>query len=461
MHKIAFSLALSLAPLFGTAHAHLGPVDPSFGDAGMRNYGFQAVNGSTQHDYASVGCSAADGTFTATGIASGQNRIVTMRLLPNGAYDESFGSGGRVSVNLPGSYNDFVPGLCQPDGHMVMARAVTDADGEQNLQIIRVLKHTGQPDVAGFGSGGIVHVNLDNYFPGQLGTQEMPLGVNALSNGDIAVSGQTQLVDGSRRGFVVLLASNGSIRGVTVLESRGYESANTVVEAPADGSPNAALWVFGKEFDYAGAYRVTLDRQTLQPFGPVARATLDPSTPLTLGSGRVVDAETVVMPAAVTSRMPAVLPTALLFVFHRDQGTFVTLPAATVGGNFMELAQTPGHQAVTVLPGRRVLMAASAQAAGGRDKENIYLAMARIGRTMAGDRVESGFVGAAAQPAAFEPPSPTCLNGAGVSHKVSRLTLWLGMPVLVGSVNAICATASDDYLVARIRPDYLFADGLD
>lgn len=461
MHKLALSLALVAAPLFTPVAAHVGPVDPSFGDAGMKSYGFQAVNGSTQHDYAAVGCSAADGTFTSTGIASGQNRIVTMRLLPNGAYDESFGSGGRVSVNLPGSYNDFVPGLCQPDGHMVMARAVTAEDGEQHLQIMRVLKHTGQLDVAGFGSGGLVHVNLDNYYPDQLGTQEMPLGVNALSNGDIAVTGQTTHVDGRKRGFVVLLASNGAIRSVRVLESFAYESANTVVEVPADGTSSAKLWVFGKEFDYAGAYRLTLERQTLEPVGQVLRATYDPSSPIALGSGRAVDAETVVMPAAVRSIMPSVLPNALVFVFHRNQGTFVAMPAASLAGNFLEPVRTPGHQAITVLPGRRVLMAAPAKTVNPNANDAMYLGMARIGRTLNGDRVESGFVGAAAQPAVFQVPNPNCLGGSDFNHKVSRLTLWLGMPVLVGSVNVPCHTDDDDYLVARIRPDYLFADGLD
>lgn len=460
MHKIGLPLALALVSLFGTASAHVGPVDPSFGDAGMRNYGFQPVNSSTQQDYASVGCAAADGTFTATGIASGQNRIVTLRLLPNGEYDKSFGFEGRVSVSLSGSYNDFVPGLCQPDGHMVMARATTGNGGEQDLQILRVLKHTGQLDVAGFGNSGLVHIDLDTYFPGQLGSQEMPLGVNALSNGDIAVTGQTRLTDGSRRGFVVLLASTGAVRGVRVLESGAFESANTAVDAPADGSPNGKIWVFGKEFDYAGAYRVTLDRQTLQPVGPVAKATYNPSSVVALGSGRAVDAETVVMPAAVQSPVPGVRPSALLFVFHRDQGTFVALPSATMAGDILELALTPGHQTVTVLPGRRVLVAASAKSPGARVDDGIYLGMARIGRTTGGNRVEPGFVGAAALPAAFEAPSPSCF-GSGVAHKVSRLTLWLGMPVLVGSVNQTCATAGDDYLVARIRPDYLFADGLD
>jgi hypothetical protein len=459
MYKIALPLALALASLFGTASAHVGPVDPTFGDAGMKSYGFQPVNSSTQHDYASVGCAAADGTFTTTGFASGENRIVTMRLLPNGEYDKSYGFEGRVSVPLSGSYNDFVPGLCQPDGHMVMARATTQPGGEQNLQILRVLKHTGQLDVAGFGSGGLVHVDLDTFFPGQLGTQEMPLGVNALSNGDIAVSGQTEMANGERHGFVVLLASNGAIRAVRVL-TLGYEYANTVVEAPAGFSPNPSLWVFGKEYNYAGAYRLTVDRQTLEP-GAHTLATYNPSSPIMLGSGRAIDADTVVMPAAVQSNNPFILPSALLFVFHRDRGAFVALGAATLSGSPLEPVRTPGHQAVTVLPGRRVLLAASAKVPGDDRNGGMYLGMARIGRDHAGNRPEPGFVGGVVQAAAvFEPLNPNCF-GAGIYHKVSRLTLWLGMPVLVGSVDAICGTADSDYLVARIRPDYIFADGLD
>lgn len=460
MYKFTLLLAFFAASLTGTALAHIGPVDPSFGDAGMRSYGFQSVNGSTQHDYASVGCASGDGTFTTTGIASGENRIVTMRLLPNGAYDESFGSGGRVSVTLPGSYNDFVPGLCQPDGHMVMARATTHANGEQDLQILRVLKHTGQLDVAGFGSGGLVHIDLDTYFPDQLGTQEMPLGVNALANGDIAVTGQTRLADGERHGFVVLLASNGAIRAVRML-ALGYEYANTVVDAPAGFTPNPSLWVFGKESNYAGAYRLTLDRQTLEP-GAHTLSTYDSSTPIMLGSGRAIDADTVVIPATVQSNNPYIMPSALLFVFHRGRGSFVTLGAAVLAGTPLEPVRTPGHQAVTVLPGRRVLLAASAKVPGDDRNSGMYLGMARIGRTVAGNRPEPGFVGGVVQVAAvFEPLNPNCFSSGSIYHKVSRLTLWLGMPVLVGSVDAVCGTAYSDYLVARIRPDYLFADGLD
>jgi hypothetical protein len=48
-------------------------------------------------------------------------------------------------------------------------------------------------------------------------------------------------------------------------------------------------------------------------------------------------------------------------------------------------------------------------------------------------------------------------------HRLGRLTLWGTEPVFVGSVNANCVVggAGEDYLVARIQVDPIFADGFD
>lgn len=452
--SIALSLGLAAAALSGSVGAHLGPVDPSFGDAGMRNYAFQAVNGGS-NDRASVGCAAADGSFTVTGIASSENRLVTLRLRPNGDYDTSYGVQGRVSVTLPGSYNDFVPGLCQPDGHMVMARASTAPNDEQNLQILRVLKHTGQLDPQ-FGSGGIVNLDLDAEVVTALGQQEMPLGVNALPNGDIAITGQAQLQDASeRRGFIVLLAANGSLKRARVFTTDISNNATTTVEAP-DGR----LWVFGQNGRNVGAYRLTLNRTTLEQEDVLERPLPGSFSGAAVGTGRVLDAGTVVLAGAIRYNLRGnSADKALLFVFREDSASVDELDSARLDGQLLEASLAPGRQLVTVLPGRRVLISAQARPYNIPQQSGIYLAMAQVSRD-GQIQAENGFGNGESSVIAFRPATPPC-TGTPADHRASRLTLWLGMPVLVGSVTPDCGAAAngEDYLVTRLRPDYLFADG--
>lgn len=453
LSSITLTLGLAAVALGGSAAAHVGPVDPSFGDAGMKNYAFQAINGGS-NDRASVGCSAADGTFTVTGIASSENRLVTMRLKPNGDYDESYGAQGRVSVTLPGSYNDFVPGLCQPDGHMVMARASTAPNDEQNLQILRVLKHTGQLDPQ-FGSGGIVNLDLDAEVVTALGQQEMPLGVNALPNGDIAITGQAQLQDTSeRRGFIVLLAANGSLKRARVFTTDISNNATTTVEAP-DGR----LWVFGQNGRNGGAYRLTLNRTTLEQEDILERP-LQFSNSAVVGAGRALDARTVALAGAIRYNVRGnSADRALLFVFDEDSATVEELEPVTLDGQPVTIDLAPGRQLITALPGRRVLLSGQVRPYSHMQHSGIYLGMAHVRRDGL-IYTENGFGAAESSVAAFRPATPPC-TGTPPDHRVSRLTLWLGMPVLVGNVAPDCgaATNGEDYLVTRLRPDYVFADG--
>ena len=455
LSSIALSLGLAAAALSGSAGAHLGPVDPSFGDAGMRHYAFQAVNGGS-NDQASVGCAAADGSFTVTGIASSANRLVTMRLQPNGSYDESYGTLGRVSVTLPGSPNDFVPGLCQPDGHMVMARASTAPNGEQNLQVLRVLKHSGQLDTQ-FGSGGIVNLDLDAEVVTPLGQQEMPLGVNALPNGDIAITGQAQVKDpGGERGFIVLLAANGSLKRARVFTTNISEYATTTVEAP-DGR----LWVFGKNGRNGGAYRLTLNRTTLEQEDILER-TLPFYADATVSAGRAIDARTVVLAGAARYNVRGGGGSAdrvQLFVFREESASVTELDTITLDGQPVTIDLAPGRQLITVLPGRRVLLGAQARPYNQMQHSGIYLGMAHIARD-GQIYAETGFGATESSVIAFRPATPPC-TGIPADHRVSRLTLWLGMPVLVGGVAIDCNRDenAEDYLVTRLRPDYLFADG--
>ncbi|WP_313918709.1 hypothetical protein [Tahibacter sp.] len=442
--------ALALGGAAALAGAHEGPLDTRFGDGGMRHYGFQSVAGGNM-DRAIVACSAANGTLTVVGRASSDRRIVTMRLLRDGSLDTNFSDDGKESFDLPGSVAHFVPGLCQTDGHMVVARPLTAPDGEQNVQIFRVLKQTGLPD-PGFGSGGVVVVDLDQWIPG-LGSEEMPLGVNALPNGDIAVSGRTTRAAGGERGFVILLAADGQIRRVAVLDNVRSRTAMTTVEAP-DGR----LWVFGQNGRVAGAYRATLNRETLAWETVLEQLPL-PGETIWVGAGRAVDAQTVVL-AVSAGPSPAYDGRPELVIFRADTVSVLALPPAQLDGDSLWITSRWGDHGVTVLPQRRVLYAAPARQLGTGGGVGVHFAMAEIGSTAGGDRVESSFGINGAQTAAFRPDNGNCV---GAEHRLGRLTLWGTEPVFVGSVNANCIVggAGDDYLVARIEVDPIFADGFD
>lgn len=445
------AVALVLVCMSAAAGAQVGPLDTTFGDGGMRHYGFQAVSGGV-HDRAVVACSAADGTLTVVGTASSERRIVTMRLKRDGSYDTSFSGDGKESFDLPGSYADFTPGACQADGHLVVARSLTAPDGEQSLQIFRVLKHTGLPD-PGFGSGGVVSVDLDQWASG-LGKEEMPLGVNQLPNGDLAVSGRATLAGGGTRGFVVLLNAAGTGRAVRVLDEPA-RTATTVVE-----SPDARLWVFGQLDGAGGAYRATVQRNSLAPESLTPMPAPAGET-LWVGAGRSVDAQTVVL-AASRGPAPAYDGWPALIVFRASGATLRSLPMPALDGQQLVMSPQFGSSGVTVLPQRRVLYGGTVHRYGDTARIGLHFAMAEIGSAAAGDRIDTTFAIGGAQTAAFRPPAPGC-SGQTPYHAPGRLTLWGQQPVFVGAADAACAVpgAGEDYLVARIQVDPIFADGFD
>ncbi|HSX58995.1 MAG TPA: hypothetical protein VLF18_02235 [Tahibacter sp.] len=436
----------------GTAMAHEGPLDPTFGDSGMRNYGFQAVNGALI-DRAYVGCPGPDGTFTIVGAASGWQRVVTVRLRDNGDYETSFSDDGKQSFDLPATPAEFSPGACQADGHVVVARAITAPDGEQNLQIFRVLKSTGLPD-GSFGTGGVIGIDLDQWIP-NLAKEELPLGVNQLANGDIAVSGRVVLAVGGERGFVVLLAANGSLRRAAILDNLRSRTATTVVDAP-DGR----LWAFGQNGRVNGAYRAVLNRDSLIWEG-VLEQQAPPGYTTWVGNGRAVDGQTIVL-ASSSGPTPAYSAPPQLIVFRGDSVSAFTLPIAPVGGQGIGVVARFGLQGVTVLPRRRVLFGALAMYAANNTDVGIHFAMGEIGTTSADDRVDTMFGDNGAQTAIFRPTANAC-NIPSRTHRYGRLTLWRNRPVFVGGVDASClgTGAGEDYLVARLQTDDIFAGAFD
>lgn len=416
-------------------------MDTRFGDGGFAHYGFQAVNGQ-EGDAARVGCPGPGDTFVVVGAASGGQRIVTVRLRPDGSLDNTFSDDGKESFDLATNSTDPAASVCLgQSGDPVLAGTVVVGAGERNLRVVRVGRDTGLP-VAGFGSGGVVDLDLDAHLPG-LGGDEVPLGLNALPDGDLAISGYVTLANGGTTGFVALLNASGQLRAATLTTCWMQTS---VLESPA-----GALWAFGSAGN--GACQLTLDRNTLVQNG---RLVNNLGVTLRAGAARAVRPGTVVMAAAIQAPYgyrPA------LAVFRETGVSVLGLPAPILNGSGTSLSAIPGVHGVQILAGGRVLFGGTLQQTANTSGE--YFALARIGRSAADDRSETYWGHGGARSAQFLPNTSAC-NSAPPHQEIYRMTLWQGRPTFVGRVETQCfENAGADYFVGRVDTDYLFADGLD
>ncbi|WP_395684382.1 hypothetical protein [Dokdonella sp.] len=442
-------LSLLLSALFGAPplQAHSGPLDPAFGVGGMQHYGFQGQIGPNGNgDSARVGCPGPNGSFVVVGSASGGSRIVTNRLLPNGELDPSFSGDGKESFDFDGSsaYVSYAPAVCLPTGDAVIAHVITDGSGEQNLRLLRVGRDTGLP-VVGFGVGGVVDLDLDQYIAG-LAKDEVPVGLNVLANGDLVVTGFVTLPNSVVKAFAAVLDAAGHVRAA--------KQVDCWVASTAMDASQGALWVFGSSGN--GACRLTLDRNTLAQNDRL----LGPATP-----GHYPGAARLVRDGVVAMAVTRFAPNggsglrAGIDVFRGDTVTHVTLPIPASTSLLNGGVSYPGVQ---VLAGGRVLYGNTAMDIASGAPNGEYFALVRIGRDAAGDGLESAFGGGGVRLARFEPQASACQTNAPRQY-LHRMTQWQGRPTFVGKADADClgTNAGEDYLVGRIETNYLFADGFE
>jgi hypothetical protein len=462
---LVWTAALALAAVTPGANAHDGPLDPTFGDGGMRNYGFQSVNGSGRNDRAAaVACPGPGGTLVVTGEASDATRLVTMRLLPNGDYDPSFGAGGRVSVPFAMTQEYYMAGLCLPNGKILLARRLsTDASNDTDVQLLRIDAATGQFD-ASFGQGGASLLDLDSWQSG-LGRTESPLALTPLDGGEVLLTGHVGL---SNRivAFAARVREDGSVPAARVyIDAANRPIANTLMTAmlASDGT----IWGI-VEGAYPGSTRVTpfrvrLDRTTLAWIDTPDAAPNATGNPIYAGRGTRVRGDVLAVPQIqfVEGSNPARYLTGLMI--YRAGGKFyLPLPDAGLPGETLTLSGTYAMQSAVVLPGDRVLAAYSVERSGNATPRGMHLAMVQIGPAIGSDRVDTTFGDGGARTAAFRAAGSGCQESL-VEQDFSGAALWNGAPVLVGNVNASCSNDGGglDYLVARIAVDRLFASGLE
>jgi uncharacterized delta-60 repeat protein len=177
-------LALAVAPsAFGAA----GALDPTFGGDGR-----VTTNVGPHYDAAYALAIQADGKLVVAGERDsrhGRPEFALARYRNHGRSDGSFGTGGRVVVNLPGFYDVPSATAIQSDGKIVVA----GTGGYGSFAVVR-FNIDGSLD-ASFGGDGIVRTNLTSGI-------EIAFGLAIQTDGKIVVVGLSGGQVGDKWGLV-------------------------------------------------------------------------------------------------------------------------------------------------------------------------------------------------------------------------------------------------------------------
>lgn len=116
-----------------------------------------------------------DGKIVAAGYSqTGETRdFVAIRLMPNGAFDPGFGTGGVASADFSGRYDDAYAVAIQADGKIVVAGASSEG-GFADTAVARFLPN-GELDASFDGDGRLILTA----FPGQIGDTAFSLAIQA------------------------------------------------------------------------------------------------------------------------------------------------------------------------------------------------------------------------------------------------------------------------------------------
>jgi hypothetical protein len=460
---LATALLLGAAAL--TASAYDGPLDTTFGDGGMRSYGFQSYYGSGRDDKAAaVACPGPNGTLVVTGEASNATRLVTMRLLPNGDYDPGYGAGGRVSVEFAMSPEYHMAGVCLPDDKILLARRVRlGTIGESNVQIMRLDATTGRLDPT-FGQGGAIVLDLDSWQTG-LARTESPLALSLLDHGDVLLTGHVSANDRAVA-YAALIRPDGYVPVARVYADTPYRAtANTMMTAML--ARDGEIWgiVEGRQpgSNRVTPFRVRFDRVTLDWLGvpdPLPNVNGDD-----IYSGRGVRVRDGVLAVPMIQSIANTTPPRSLpgvMIYRATGKVFLPLPVPALPGQSLTLTNHYALQSALLLPGDRVLVVFAVKRTEDADARAMHLAMVRVGPTIGSDALETNFGNGGAQTAAFRPVGGTCQPGL-VVQDFSGVTLWNGRPALVGNVDSSCNNNGGgiDYLVARLNVDRVYTTDRD
>ena len=137
-----------------------------YGQAGSLNTQFNgailAASFGPSHSIAEDIAVQPDGKIVVAGhtIVNGVSNMAIVRLNPSGTLDNSFGTGGKVVINIHPSGSWLQAVALQNDGKIVVGGSCGNSS-QVNFAILRFLTN-GNPD-PGFGTNGVVTANVDTY----------------------------------------------------------------------------------------------------------------------------------------------------------------------------------------------------------------------------------------------------------------------------------------------------------
>ncbi|HEV3410260.1 MAG TPA: BACON domain-containing carbohydrate-binding protein [Chthoniobacterales bacterium] len=186
--NLALAVLLACAAaLTQTSAQQLGAnqLDPNFGQGGRVATQFDPTSPIGQYNIARTALIQPDGKILAVGVGSFNDGMgsgpALIRYFANGQLDYSFGNQGRVRI-FPSPYgHDGVAAVLQPDGRIIMAGTIVNANTNTSAWMIARVLPNGQVDTS-FGAQGRVVIDISQ-------GSDSPLAVKLQSDGKIVIAG--------------------------------------------------------------------------------------------------------------------------------------------------------------------------------------------------------------------------------------------------------------------------------
>lgn len=174
-----------------------GSPDMTFGSGGVLT--FEGSFASSQ-DFVSGIALQSDGRILAAIQTSGDAYLV-VRILPGGVLDDSFGIGGRLTVDLPGFGDVAYDVAVRPDNRIVVTGTMQSLNLAETDAFVAQFDAAGNPDPT-FGAGGLARVD-GTFF-------ELPWSVELAPSGQVTIGGIAS--DGDMNmNFAARLTANGAL----------------------------------------------------------------------------------------------------------------------------------------------------------------------------------------------------------------------------------------------------------
>lgn len=217
-----------------------GTPDPDFGQGGYLTNDFFGTDESV-HALATL----PDGRFVAAGVVTGRNafgpgtsdNMAIARYLPNGTLDPAFGSGGLVHIDIDTGPDEANAIQALPDGSLLLAGFIT-TNAYSDFGLVKLLPDGRPDDTFGEDYAGIARTGYVRLGLGGLSIHDQAFALATQSDGRIIVAGVTRVV---RNGFLYAQVLMARFTAVGVLDTTFGAGAGYVVLPPFYGDVSDVL----------------------------------------------------------------------------------------------------------------------------------------------------------------------------------------------------------------------------